>query len=224
MKTHIFPNGFRIIHEKPKTDIPLTSISCFVKLGSIYEPEKLKGASHFIEHMCFKGTKQMPQSTSISHHYDGIGAYFNAYTEKEYTCYQIKCSEERMKNTLHILGDMLMNSIFKKEEFTKEYKVVVEENIKSEDDMENLIVEKIDSLLYSGSPYALPIDTLSYHKKPMKYEDVIQIYSEYYRPENMVLSIVSHIPFSTINSIIESSFFMKKRDVPTRSPESFIYI
>ena len=224
MKTYTFPNGFRILHEKPKTDIPLTSISCFVKLGSIYEPEKIKGASHFIEHMCFKGTKKMPHSSFISHHYDGIGAYFNAYTEKEYTCYQIKCGEERMKDTLHILGDMMMNSIFKKEEFTKEYKVIVEENIKSEDNMEILIVERIESLLYSGTPYALPIDTLSYHKKPMKYENVIQIYRHFYRPENMVLSIVSHIPFSTIKSIVESSFFMIKRDVPTRIPESFVYI
>lgn len=212
MKSHSFPNGFRIIYEKPKTDIPLTSILGFVKLGSIYEPSSLKGVSHFIEHMCFKGTKKIPQSKTIMHHYDGIGAFFNAYTEKEFTCYQIKCNEEKFKDTIHILADMMMNSIFQKDEFSKEYKVVVEENIKSEDDMEKLIAERIDSLVYSGSSYSQPIDTLSYHKNKMKYDDVIELYHDFYQPQNMVLSIVSHIPFSKIKSLVNTSFFMKGRE------------
>ena len=212
MKTHSFPNGFRMIYEKPKTDIPLTSILGFVTLGSIYEPSSLKGASHFIEHMCFKGTNKIPKSKTIMNHYDSIGAYFNAYTEKEYTCYQIKCNEDKFKDTIHILSDMMMNSIFQKEEFSKEYKVVIEENIKSEDDMENLIAERMDSLVYTGSSYSQSIDTLSYHKSKMKYDDVIQLYNNFYQPQNMVLSIVSHISFSKIKSLVESSFFMGQRN------------
>lgn len=211
MKIHTFPNGFRIIYEKPKTDIPLTSILGFVKVGSIHEPINLKGASHFIEHMCFKGTKKMPKSTTIMNHYDSIGAFFNAYTEKEYTCYQVKCNEEQLKTTIHILADMMMNSVFKKKEFDKEYKVVIEENIKTEDDMTNLINDQIQSLLYTGTSYGEPIDTLSFHKKIMNYEDVINFYHSFYYPENMVLSIVTHISFSTIKHLVETSYFMEKQ-------------
>jgi predicted Zn-dependent peptidase len=212
MKTHTFPNGFRIIYEKPKTNIPLTSILGFVKLGSIYEPSNLKGVSHFIEHMCFEGTKNNSLSTIINY-YDSIGAYFNAYTEKEYTCYEIKCSDDHIKNSIHILSDLLLNSSFKKEDYTKEYKVVIEENIKQEDDMENILIEKSNSLLYEGSSYAYPVDTLQYHKnKKMKYEDVLQFYHHFYQPHNMVISIVSHISFSKIKTFLQNSYFMTKRN------------
>jgi len=212
MKTYYFPNGFRSIYEKPKTNIPITSILGFVKLGSVYETQNLKGVSHFIEHLCFNGTKNNSLSTIINY-YDSIGAYFNAYTEKEYTCYEIKCSDEHLKNSIHILSDILLNSSFKKEEFTKEYKVIIEENMKQEDDMENILIEKASSLLYEGSAYSNPIDTLQYHKnKKMKYEDVLQLYHDYYQPHNMVISIVSHISFSKIKSFLQNSYFMKEHN------------
>lgn len=212
MKAYTFPNGFRVIYDKPKSNLPLTSILGFVKIGSIYEPSNLKGVCHFIEHMCFKGTKNKSLSTIINY-YDNIGAYFNAYTEKEYTCYQIKCSDDHIKNSIHILSDLLLNSSFKKEDFTKEYKVVIEENIKEEDDMENIWMEKASSLLYEGTPYANPIDTLQYHKnKKMKYEDVLSFYQQFYQPHHMVISIVSRVSFSKIKSFLQNSYFMKQNN------------
>jgi zinc protease len=78
--------------------------------------------------------------------------------------------------------------------------------------MENLINERMDSLIYTNTVYSKPVDTLSYHTKTMNYEDVIEFYHKFYTPENMVLSIVSHIPFSTIKHIIETSYFMKKQN------------
>jgi hypothetical protein len=119
MKTFQFPNGFRFIYEKPNSDIPVTSILGFVKLGSIHERDGIRGVSHFIEHMCFKGTKRHPTSKIISRNYDRIGAYFNAYTHKEYTCYEIKCEEQYLENSIHVLSDMMMNSQFNKKEFEK---------------------------------------------------------------------------------------------------------
>lgn len=211
MKTFQFPNGFRTIYEKPKTNISITSILGFVKLGSIYEPSHLKGASHFIEHLCFNGTKHHSLS-SIINYYDSIGAYFNAYTEKEYTCYEIKCPNEHVKNSLIILSDILLNSSFKKEEFLKEHKVVIEENMKEEDNMENIITEKTKYLLYEQSPYSTPVDTLDYHKKKMKYEELVQFYHDFYKPHNMVLSIVSLLPFSNIKSFLQNSYFMKEHN------------
>jgi predicted Zn-dependent peptidase len=206
MKIHTFPNGFRFIYDTPHTNTHLTTILVMVKAGSIYEPSHLKGVSHFIEHMCFKGTKTRTKD-DILQYYDSIGAYFNAYTEKEYTCYEIKCNSERLLNTIHIFSDVIMNSLFDKRESKKEYNVVMEENIKSEDDMNNVMFEKVESIVYAGSAYANPIDTLAYHKKPFKYDDAIQFYHDCYQPDNIVCSIVSHIPISTVKRIIQSSCF-----------------
>ena len=58
----IFPNGFRLIYEKPKNKLPITSIQLFCDVGSVHEDGELRGASHFIEHMCFKGTRDYPNS------------------------------------------------------------------------------------------------------------------------------------------------------------------
>jgi predicted Zn-dependent peptidase len=210
MQIFTFSNGFRIIHEKPNSDISIASILGFVKLGSIYETDDNRGVSHFIEHMCFKGTSRRPKSKMIINHYDKIGADINAYTEKGYTCYEIKCHEEDLANSILILSDMLLNSSFDKAEFMKEYQVILEETIKRQDEFEIIIQDNAEFAIYEGSSYQYPVDSLSYHKKPkFKYENVIKTYHDYYRPDNMVLSIISHISFQKLKTILKTTSFMK---------------
>ena len=60
IKTYTFPNGFRLVYEKPSSNLKNSAIQVFCKLGSIYERDGIRGASHFIEHMCFKGTNKIP--------------------------------------------------------------------------------------------------------------------------------------------------------------------
>lgn len=210
MKTFQYPNGFRVIYQKSNSDIPVASIIGFVKLGSIHETDGIRGVSHFIEHMCFKGTKRHPTSKIISRNYDRIGAYFNAYTEKEYTCYKIKCDEQYLEKSIQVLSDIMMNSQFDKKEFEKEHQVVIEENIKSQDDLNAIVKTNSDALLYEGSSYQFEIDTLAYHKKRLlKYEDVLNTYHNYYVPQRIVLSIVSRISFSVLKNVLKSSSFTK---------------
>jgi predicted Zn-dependent peptidase len=210
MNTNIFSNGFKIIHENPQNTLPITSIQLFCDYGSAYEKDGVRGAAHFIEHMCFKGTKKIPDGKEIFIEYNKIGAYFNANTEKRYTRYVITCEDEYFNNCIYILSDMLMNSIFNKKEFEKERNVVIEENIRNEDDASDIINININKLLYNGSSYANEIDTLSFHNaKTLKYEDLVDIYKMFYLPNRMVLSIVSNISFQKINHALQRTFFMK---------------
>ena len=66
---HTFPNGFRMIYEKPENNITVSAIQVFCKVGSAMEPDNIRGVSHFIEHMCFKGTKKLPLAKDISKTY-----------------------------------------------------------------------------------------------------------------------------------------------------------
>jgi predicted Zn-dependent peptidase len=208
--THTFPNGFRIIYETPRNSISITSIQVFCKIGSAMETDETRGISHFIEHMAFKGTKRLPTSKDISKTYDEIGAYFNATTEKSYTNYIVKCEDEHIKNCILVLGDMLLNSVFDKGEFEKEKKVVVEESILLEDSGENIVADMYDASVYKGSSYANSIDTLAYHKPgSLEYSQVLQFYKTFYKPSNMVLSVVSHVPFSKFIDIVSHSDFTK---------------
>ena len=211
IQTHTFPNGFRVIYEPPENHMNITHINVFCRVGSAFEPDNLSGVSHFIEHMCFKGTRHLPSTRAIITEYDSIGAYFNAYTEKQYTCYVAKFHSTYTQNCISILGDIMMNSVFNKKEYEKEMNVVIEENKRNLTDYENELYDLVHSMVYRGSVYAQPVDSMKYHKTTdvWKYEDVISFYHKYYVPENMLMSIVSPIPFKTILRFLKKTDFAR---------------
>lgn len=207
---HTFPNGFRVIYEKSSTAYPISSIQMICDLGSLYETDNIRGVSHFIEHMCFKGTPHL-QYIDLYKRFNNSGAYLNAYTTKRFTNYVIQCQDAHVKELIKIGADMLLNSVFNKTEFEKELKVVIEEEIQDADDNESMIDNLIDKTIYKGTPYENPVDCLEYHKKgSLKHKDVLDIYKLFYQPHNIILSIVTNLSFSTVLRYIESSVFMKK--------------
>ena len=211
-EVHTFPNGFRIIHEKPKSAIPITSIHVFCDVGSIRESDKdSRGISHFIEHMCFKGTKKVPVPRDIFLEFDKHGASFNATTDKRYTYYTVKTNDEHIDTALQTLGDMMLNSTFSKAQFKREEKVVIEENIKNSDDPADMLSELVDAELYAGTPVGAPIDTLAYHKTPFDHATVLEFYHRFYLPQNMILSIVSSKSLAQIVRLVQSTDFCKPR-------------
>jgi len=182
------------------------------------------GASHFIEHMCFKGTTTMPSSNQIASSYDKQGAYFNAHTEKRYTCYVVKCSDEHFPQSIHVLSEMMMKSLFDKHEYSKEKHVVMEETILLNDQPNAQLFTMIDRLIYRGSSYEHPIDTIEYHTGKatdvLNYRGIVEMYKTFYRPEQMVLSIVSHIPIQTIlHNIKKTAFVHPSSKITCRTTE-----
>ena len=91
-----YNNGLKVVYQT-SSHSNTTTINIFVKVGSIYEDSDLYGISHFIEHMVFKGTETNKSSKIISGHFDKIGAYINAYTDYDNTCYVVKCDSDYFK-------------------------------------------------------------------------------------------------------------------------------
>ena len=208
----ILQNGLRVVYEKSPSILPLTSIQCFVHMGSINETKDVRGISHIIEHMVFKGTPKLPTSTDVAQPYDKSGAYMNAYTDKQVTCYVIKCQNEFVEVSLQVLSDMLFHSKLERAEYVKEYDVVIEEARINVDDIASTVDENITKMLYRGSSYENPVDHLSYHHpNRITHERAVEIYKNYYVPKNMVLSIVSPLPFNTIMRYIKNTYFWKER-------------
>src|SRR3989338_5908634 len=81
-------------------------------VGSRYEPEKLNGVSHFIEHLMFKGTKKRKNTLTLTREIDRLGAEYNAFTGKETTGYYVKADASYSRVIVDILSDMLYNSLF----------------------------------------------------------------------------------------------------------------
>jgi predicted Zn-dependent peptidase len=220
IQTHVFPNGLRIIYETPKNSLPITSIYGYCDVGSIHENDSIRGAAHFIEHMCFKGTKKVPESKDIFAIYDDVGAFLNAFTEKRYTRYVVKTHDQFAHNCIDMLSDMMLNSTFNRKEFVKEEKVVIEESLRDNDEPESMLNDMTEAILYQGSSYSYPIDTIEYHKKGrFDYDKIIEFYHHFYRPENMIISIVSKLPFREIKRMVENSYFVKHGETLRQSIE-----
>ena len=211
IKTHTFPNGFRIVYQKSISSLPINHIYAFCKVGSAFETDRVRGASHFVEHMCFKGTHKRPEARKILKEFDKIGAFFNAYTEKSHTAYQVSCDDKHVQHCMDILGDVMMNSMFPRKEFIKEQKVVVEESIKSMNSHSGVLSEHMNRILFRGSSYEYPIDCLKYHPSPtfLQYDDMVEWYHWFYHPSNMVFSIVSNISFASILAILKKTDYTK---------------
>ena len=209
--TYTYPNGFRVVYEPSISKTPNTYIRTFCHVGSINEPDGLRGVSHFIEHMCFKGSKSYPSWYKVNAPFSHTGAYFNATTTKQYTCYSVDCLNTNVAELLTILGDILLHSTFDKDDYKSELNVVAEEMKMRMQEMDT--VE--EAAAFKGSAYGKWVDHYTYHfPKCLPYKAVLDYYHQYYVPQNMVISIVSSIPYKTIMRHLSATAFPK----PPKNP------
>jgi predicted Zn-dependent peptidase len=122
----VLPNGLRVILV-PKKESTSVLVSVTVQAGSNYESEKDSGISHFLEHMCFKGTTKRPQSTEISRELDSIGAMYNASTNRYQTEYYVRVRPKHLAQVFDIVSDLYLNPLLPIEEIEKEKGVVCDE-------------------------------------------------------------------------------------------------
>ena len=209
VETFTYKNGFRVIYEKTLAGHHTTHIHAFCDVGSIHEPEKLKGAAHLIEHMCFKGTVSIPDFRKIYSVYDNIGAYINAFTEKRYTKYNVICDTKHIEPVIQTLAEMLLNSVFKPADCKIEEKVVIQENIIANTNPTEQLIDGINTMLYNGTNYSRPIDSHEYHKPMLNRDELFKFYKGYYQPNRMVLSITSQLSFDAILKAIYKTHFSK---------------
>jgi predicted Zn-dependent peptidase len=220
IKTNIFHNGLKLIYEPTVNEINYSTVYLYCNVGSVFETEKTHGFSHFVEHMCFKGTRKYPSYMNLYKYIDETGSNLNASTTKRYTVYTLKCNNEHLGVMLNIISDMIFNSIFNKKEYEKEIRVVIEENFKDDDDNYNKVFYLMDEILYKDTSFEFPIDSNKYHKKTPSIKDVKDFYNTYYKPHNMVLSICSNLSYQTIMNLLKKTQYWKKPAQPITEMEN----
>lgn len=168
------------------------AVGIFIKVGSRHEPENMKGASHFIEHMLFKGT---PRRTAreIAEEFEGIGGQLNAFTSKEYTCVYARTLDESILTAMDILFDMVMESSFAPRDFETEKGVVVEEINMYEDTPDDLIHDVFAQCLWNKHPMGSPILGTLDSVNGFERDSVYNFYKHHYVPANMVVSVAGNV-------------------------------
>jgi predicted Zn-dependent peptidase len=144
-------NGMRII-TVPMKDNPTTTVLVLVETGSKYENKINNGISHFLEHMCFKGTSRRPSAFDITKELDSIGAQYNAFTGQEYTGYYAKSDYKKLDIILDVVSDMYLNPIFPEKEIEKEKGVIIEEINMYQDLPQRIVWDEFFKLLYGDNP------------------------------------------------------------------------
>ena len=181
------------------------SLGVWVKTGSVRETAAESGASHFIEHMLFKGTSTRSAS-DIAAQMDSIGGTINAFTSKECTCFYAKVLDEHAAFAANLLADLLMNSRFDPEDIRKEQGVVCEEILMMEDSPEDLAHETMSDLYYQGDPLARPILGTQDSVNSFTQESLFEYMRRCYGPENIVIACAGSLREAEMTAILEDAF------------------
>jgi predicted Zn-dependent peptidase len=189
-------NGIRTFLA-PVEGTSAVTVLVMVKLGSRYETPELNGASHFIEHMMFKGTKKMPTPADVARGLDAIGADYNAYTSKEYTGYYIKCDSTHAQFAIETLYDMTFESVYNQEEMDRERGVIIEEINMYEDTPVRHIEDLLEQVAFDGNSLGWEIAGSVDTMKTMTRKDVMDLRDKFYVPSRMSISVAGKIDDKT---------------------------
>ena len=177
----------------PMKDNPTVTVLVLVEAGSKYENKKNNGISHFLEHMCFKGTFKRPKAVDISKELDALGSQYNAFTAQEYTGYYAKSDARHFQQIFDIVSDVYLNSTFPEPEMQKEKGVIIEEINMYEDMPHKHVQDLMMKLLYGDTPAGWNIAGTKANILDMKREDFVQYHKQHYLPEATVLVVAGRV-------------------------------
>lgn len=190
MLKEVLPNGLTILLS-PVSTVNSVAVGVFVEAGRIHETDEQAGISHMLEHMLFKGTKTRT-AKQMSRIIGGKGGDYNAYTDRDHTCYFIHTIASEVETAIDILGDMYTNSLIDPKELILEQKVVLEEIAHADEDPSDRIHDMFIAERWKGSAYGLEILGTTKSVSGFTSADLFGYMKERYCASNTVISIAGN--------------------------------
>jgi len=189
-------NGCRLATERVD-GARSASVGVFVTIGSRHEPVAVAGASHFLEHLLFKGTDRLDAAT-IAESLDRVGGQSNAYTARELTCFWVRLLGEDLDVALEILGDIVTDPALRERDLDAERTVIEDEILGSHDDPASIAAERFFELIFFGHPLGRdPLGTLE-SVRGITPTDVRGFFSRHYGAENLVVAAAGDVDHDRI--------------------------
>ena len=198
-------NGLRVI-TVPMKDNPTVTVLVLVETGSKYETKAKNGISHFLEHMCFKGTTMRPSAHAISAELDGLGSQYNAFTGQEYTGYYAKSDSKHFKQIFDVVSDIYLNSTFPEAEMEKEKGVIVEEINMYEDMPHRHVQDLLMGLLYGDQPAGWNIAGSRENVRAMTRDDFVNYKKAHYVPKATTVIVAGSVKEKDVQKEIARVF------------------
>lgn len=188
--------GLTVVTER-MADVRSASIGFWVGAGSVDEPAHHAGASHFLEHLLFKGTDRR-SARDIALAVDSVGGDFNAYTTKEHTTFYMRLLGEDADMGVDILSDIVWTPAFRPEEFESERQVILEEILMHADDPADLVHDVLAEALYPHHPLGREVLGDAGTVSAMTARDVARFHEHHYRPGNIVVAAAGAVDHDRI--------------------------
>jgi predicted Zn-dependent peptidase len=204
IETSVLPCGIRLVTET-MADVRSVAVAYWVGTGSRDEPDELAGASHFLEHLLFKGTERR-SAVAIAEELDEVGGDCNAFTTKEYTTFYIRLLSEHLSLGLDILSDIMWEPALRPDDIEAERTVILDEILMHADEPADLAGERWQAALFPE--HALGRDTLGTASSVQRITraDIRAFFDLHYRPANMVVSVAGDCTHDAVSADLERRF------------------
>lgn len=220
-KKTTLPNGLRVI-TVPMQSTHAVTVMVLVRAGSDYETKEISGLSHFLEHMCFQGTKNRPNTGDVSRELDSLGAQSNAFTGKEYTGYWAKAHNKHLPHLVDIVSDIYLNPVFNLEAMEREKGVVIEEMKMYEDMPQAKVGEVFESLMYGDQPAGWSIIGTEKVVRSLTQKNLIEYRKKHYTAKNTLVVVSGNFNEKKTIALINKSFIdIKKgtKNIPAKTKD-----
>ncbi len=191
MRSATLDNGLKVLVREEHT-APLASVWCWYKVGSKDERPGLTGVSHWVEHMNFKGTANIPRD-QVKGIIERFGGSWNGYTWIDQTTYLETATKDALDRMLFIESERMANGLYDPADCESERTVIISELQGGENDPDQLLDQELTATAFKAHPYRHPTIGWLSDLQSMTRDDLYGYYRRYYVPNNATLVIVGDV-------------------------------
>jgi predicted Zn-dependent peptidase len=200
----VLPGGLRVITESLPA-VRSAALGIWAGVGSRDEDRDHAGATHYLEHLLFKGTGRRT-ALEISAEMDAVGGELNAFTAKEYTCYYARVLDSDLPLAIDVLSDMVNNSVIAPRDVDAERGVILEEIAMNEDDPSDLVHEAFAAQLFGDTPLGRPILGTVDSINAISRDRIWEHYRARYTPDSLVVAAAGSLDHDEVVELVAKAF------------------
>ncbi|MBE2264792.1 MAG: insulinase family protein [Flavobacteriales bacterium] len=194
-------NGLTVVIDTVPTAHSV-ALGIWVKAGTRDELRNQAGVAHLVEHAAFRGTATR-SNIMIARGFENVGAYANAFTTKEETCYYVRSLPEHLGKVLPILADVVTKPVFRDKDVAKERKIIIEEIHAYEDEAEEFVLDLAEQYQFEKHPLGSPIVGYEQTLEQISADTVRTFHKKFYTSTNMVLTVSGNVQPAEVYDLIE---------------------
>lgn len=205
-KSKTLDNGMQVVVVVENHRAPVVTNMVWYRVGAMDEPPGKSGLAHFLEHLMFKGTKNLEPgefSATVARN----GGSENAFTSQDYTGYYQSIAADRLELVISLEAERMVNLRLTPEDIEPERQVVMEERRSRVDNNPGArLMEQAMPSLYFNHPYRIPIIGWAHEIEALTQKDIVDFYKKYYAPNNAILVVSGDVKAEAVFALAEKYF------------------